>query len=198
MRMEMSFPNFHVDEKVKTLMINTWEEMLKDYSYECILMALKTYVLSNTSGFAPSIGQLIEATRIVDTQTSLTETQAWEIVSRALRDSYYHADEQFQKFPEIVQRVVGSPSQLRNWGQSELETVETVIQSNFMRTYRVEVMRENQRSKAPKEVKMMISAKDSFNPMIGAGNENLIEQEDYEISTFEKVKGFMGKFRKNY
>ena len=39
--------------------VDVWTMMLEEYPYEQIAVSLKAYVLSDTSGFAPSIGQLI-------------------------------------------------------------------------------------------------------------------------------------------
>ena len=90
---------------------------------------------------------------VVDKLSGLNELEAWDMVSRALRDSTYHAEERFAQLPELVQRCVGSPSQLRNWGQSDLKSVETVIQSNFMRTFRDMRDRQNTINALPVEMK---------------------------------------------
>lgn len=88
----------------------------------------------------------------------LNEMAAWEMVQKAIRNSGYHAEEEFEKLPEIVQKSVVSPSQLKEWALTENLNVE-VVSSNFMRTYRVERARENERIKLSPDVLNMISKK---------------------------------------
>lgn len=160
MIVKSTYPNWNPDSLSNT--IDAWNLFFEEYSYNDISLALKTFVLTDSSGFAPSVGQIIENTRIADNYTIMNETVAWGLVSKALRDSTYHAEEQFQNLPELVQRVVGSPMQLRNWGQTNIEAVETVIQSNFIKTYRAEVLKENQREKAPMVIRQQIKSVDTF------------------------------------
>lgn len=152
--MMATFPNYHPVDLTAT--VNTWTIMLEEYSYEEVSMALKAFVTSDTSGFAPSTGQLIERIKTISTPQSLSETEAWLLVSKALRNGSYGAQEEFEKLPPIIQKCIGSPTQLRNWAQTKNESVENVIQSNFMRTYRTEVKRAEEIEKMPTEIKKMI------------------------------------------
>ena len=51
------YPNYKPNDLSET--VDVWTMMLEEYPYEQIAVSLKAYVLSDTSGFAPSIGQLI-------------------------------------------------------------------------------------------------------------------------------------------
>ena len=74
------------------------------------------------------------------------EIAAWGVVLKALRNSTYHSEEEFNKLPLVIQKAVSSPGQLREWATMEnLDgTGLNVIQSNFMRTYRLEIEREKE------------------------------------------------------
>lgn len=52
-----SYPNYKPMDLSET--IDVWTMMLEEYTYEQISVALKQYVLTENSGFAPSIGQLV-------------------------------------------------------------------------------------------------------------------------------------------
>lgn len=150
----VSYPNFKpVDVE---LMTNTWAEMLEDFTYEQANLGLKAYIRSDTSGFAPSIGQLIEQINKFTHPEELNEMEAWALVSNALRNGYYHAEDEFGKLPSLVQKAVGNPSNIRNWAQTNNLSVENVIQSNFIKTYRLLVMREGENRKLPKNMQEMI------------------------------------------
>ena len=136
-----SYPNWKPMDL--SLTVDAWHMMLSDYSYDEIAKSLKIFITTDRSGFAPNIGQLIANINVVDKLTGMNEMEAWELVSRALRDSTYHAEERFAALPELIQKCVGSPSQLRNWGQTDLRSIETVVQSNFLRTYREMKDRQN-------------------------------------------------------
>lgn len=176
MVMQASFPNYHPVDPAATL--NTWELMLQEYTYEQISMALKTFILADTTGFAPSIGQLVEKVSVICSPNELNELEAWALVSKALRNGYYGAEQEFEKLPPLVQKAVGQPSQLRQWAQTDSESVENVIQSNFLRTYRAVLKREHDVSKMPREIRNMISSVSPKKVEIEQNDECLIEQKD--------------------
>ena len=152
--MLVSYPNFKpIDTE---LMATTWADMLNEYSYEQVSVALKCYITTDTSGFAPSIGQLIDKLKTVEQPQELNELQAWGLVRKAINNSGYHSEEEFAKLPPLVQKAVGTPGQLKQWGLSDIESIETVAQSNFMRTYRAVTKREDEVSRMPKEIRQLI------------------------------------------
>ena len=81
--------------------------------------------------------------------------QAWGLVRKAINNSGYHSEEEFAKLPPLVQKAVGTPGQLKQWGMSDIESIETVAQSNFMRTNRAVAKREDEVSRMPKEIKQL-------------------------------------------
>lgn len=152
--MLVSYPNFKpIDTE---LMATTWADMLNEYSYVQVSVALKCYITTDTSGFAPSIGQLIDKLKTVEQPQELNELQAWGLVRKAINNSGYHSEEEFAKLPPLVQKAVGTPGQLKQWGLSDIESIETVAQSNFMRTYRAVAKREDEVSRMPKEIRQLI------------------------------------------
>ena len=160
--MMVSYPNFKpIDTEI---MATTWSDMLSDYSYEQINVALKAYIRTDTSGFAPSIGQLVN--KLTSAEPQLNEMEAWSLVSKAIRNGYYGAEEEFAKLPEVVQKAVGTPANLRAWAHTDEQSIENVVQSNFMRTYRTVVKRESECAKLPLSIKNLIE---------GGTNENLLD-----------------------
>ena len=72
-------------------------------------------------------------------------------MSRALRRSIYYAQEEYDKLPETVQKAVGGPEMLRRWAEADMQSIESVIQSHFVRTYRQEIARSRERRKVPQD-----------------------------------------------
>ena len=75
-----SYPNWKPENMSFT--VDTWNSMLSDYTYKEISLALKTYITTDSSGFAPSIGQLISKLQTISGQNELNEMEAWSLVSK--------------------------------------------------------------------------------------------------------------------
>lgn len=148
-----TYPNWHPSDMSFT--VDAWASMLDGFTYQEISVALKAFIVSDTSGFAPTPGQVIG---LLDRATSqeLNEMEAWLLVSKALSNGYYGAEKEFEKLPPIVQKCIGSPSQLRNWSQTDSGSVENVIQSNFMRTYRQELAKNREMRKIPRDTRFAL------------------------------------------
>lgn len=148
------YPNFKPEDLSRT--INAWQVMLEEYSCEQVAVALKAYITSNTSGFAPSVGEIVAKIQLVSQPQELDGMAAWGLVSKALRNGTYGAVEEFNKLPPLVRQAVGMPDNLKNWATSDYQTIETVIQSNFLRTYETIVKRANEINRMPDNIKSLI------------------------------------------
>ena len=195
MVIQAAYPNYKPQDK--TIAVNVWSEMLSDISYERVSTAVKAYIQSDKSGFAPGIGDIREKVQnIFAEEDELNETAAWSLVLKAIRRSTYYSEEEFLKLPEIIQRSVGSPRQLREW--ATLEDVDgktlTVIQSNFQRTFRVEQQRERERNKlSPDVLKLMRPLNNSRIE----DNPNELSIEEQRIIAEENAKPAPEDFMKN-
>lgn len=167
MRIETTYPNWKPQGSL-SLVIDVWHEYLSDFAYEDILHAVKAYVLSDTSGFAPSVGQLLSMLRKVS-QEEMNPLEAWSLVSKAIRNGNYGAEEEFAKLPPLVQKAVGSPGNLRNWSQTDLKSIDTVVMSQFLSSYKSECKRAEEMSVIP--VGMRMEMKNRL--MIGGDSDGL-------------------------
>ena len=133
--------------------VNLWADAFMDEPYELVAAAVKAYIANSTERFAPNIGQIKEQIRQLTHPDELTEGEAWALVQKAIRRAGYEAREEYDKLPLLVQKVVGSPNQLREWGLMNSETVQSVIASNFQRGYRTVQTREAAMEKTPLEIR---------------------------------------------
>ena len=90
-----SYPNYKPNDISET--VDVWHMMLSDYDYNIVAMALKAYILSDTSGFAPSIGQLVDKIKSITIPQELNEMEAWSLVCDALSNSGYNYAEEYEK-----------------------------------------------------------------------------------------------------
>lgn len=150
MIIDSAYPNFKAERPQE--MVETWSFLLADYSYRDIALALKSFIVTENKGFPPSVGEIIAQLYKPAELTEMTEQQAWGIVRKAVGRATYYAEEEFEKLPKVIQDTVGSPAQLRNWAMTDLDTVETVVASNFQRSYRAKVKNEKEMAKIPKSL----------------------------------------------
>lgn len=154
MTIQAYYPNYNPPDKEITL--NAWHIMLAEYPEELVLQALRACIATNTSGFAPDVGQIMSKIQTISQPQKLDGMAAWGLVSKALRNGTYGAVEEFNKLPPLVKQAVGMPDNLKNWATSDYQTIETVIQSNFLRTYETVVKRANEINRMPDNIKSLI------------------------------------------
>ena len=189
-----SYPNYKPNNISET--VDVWHMMLSDYDYNLVAMALKAYILSDTIGFAPSIGQLVSKIQTITKPHELSEMEAWSLVSKAIRNSGYNSVEEFAKLPPVVQKAVGLPEQLRTWALDENYN-EQVVSSNFMRCYRTELARHEELSKMPAEIKALIdnSFRNSYSAQIKDKREQVIksltDMKEKEIKSLDTKKEYV-------
>lgn len=180
MVIQAAYPNYNVPDKITA--IDTWFSFLGEYTYTQVDAAVGTYIRSDTSGFAPTIGQIIEKLQALFQKDSLNEMEAWNLAYKAICNSNYHADEEFEKLPELVQKAVVNPGQLKEWGQMDVETVNSVIQSNFMRTYRAEMIREKEKKKLSRDVLALVQDERLQKKLTDGGDKLLSVSEERELA----------------
>lgn len=147
------YPNYNPPNREAA--VNAWLMCLSEYDNNVVMAAFKAYMTTNTSGFAPAPGQLIEILQTLTQPFELNELEAWSIVRKALRNCGYNSEQEFAKLPTVVQKAVGTPRQLKIWA-CDSEFNENVVSSNFIKTYRTEVKRATELNKMPSDVKKLI------------------------------------------
>ena len=156
-----AYPAFYRDitKQEAESTIALWMSMFEEEPYELVGAAVKAFISGDGKGFPPAIGQIKEKIRQITQPEEMTEQEAWSYVSKALRNSTYGSVEEFAKLPPEVQAVVHDPGQLRQWAMAEADEVETVIASNFQRSFRAKQKSSREYLALPTEVKkLMLSA----------------------------------------
>lgn len=184
---QAAYPNFRVQDK--TITVNTWHSLLGRYDYSQVISAVEAYVRSDKSGFAPSVGQVIDKICSIYENNDVNEIAAWGMVLKALRNSAYHAEEEFEKLPPAIQRTVSSPGQLKEWATMEnLDgTGLNVIQSNFMRTYRLEAERQKEKMRMNPEHLKKLGQNENSSKRISVSEER-IEAEKNAVQMPERAR----------
>lgn len=147
MKAVYSDPKFIADQDA----FNVWYELLKDIPYNLCQVSIHKYM--STNKFPPTIADLRKIVSEVTTPDKMNEGEAWALVYRAICNSAYNAREEFEKLPHECQKAVGNPAILKEWAGLDMSEVNTVIQSNFMRSYKVECKRSQEYDALPNHVR---------------------------------------------
>lgn len=147
------FPSFKPENKSQ--MIDTWLVMLGEYPKDEVFLALKSYIHSNNSGFAPGVSQLIyelEKPKEIATMDSLS---AWKLVRVAIGRSTYGYVDEFNKLPPTIQKAIGGAEILHYWAMDG-HFDEGVTMSQFIKNYNSVVTKQRDFERLPIEMKSRV------------------------------------------
>lgn len=154
----------------KQAMVKLWEDQFLDKDFGLVKAAVDAYIAADTTGFVPNVGQINEQIRVLTTGGRMTEQEAVTILMKAIRNGLYGAEDEFKKLPPILQRLAGSPEQIRAWARMDEDEINTVVASNLMRSYRAISQKEELYQMLPSGVKVLVE-QISKRMMIEEGNE---------------------------
>jgi hypothetical protein len=147
--LKTAYPQFYKDMKKSEAdsTINLWATMFSADEAYIVTEAVKSLITSLK--FPPTIADVKEKIYSLTHEPVMTEQEAWQTVKDAI--SYYNPG--FDSLPPILQKLVGSPNQLREWAIMESNQVETVVKSNFIRSYTARVKQEKEYAMLPESGK---------------------------------------------
>lgn len=162
-------------------MVSVWDGTLEGYTYGQVSAGLSMFLASDTKGFPPVPGQVIECIKRMQRPVAedYTNTECAALIRRALSNAVYHAEEEFERLPEICRRAVGTPHNLVEWSQLDTREVETVVMSQIIRALEAVRIRMREDAKIPESVKRELG--------LGTGHEPLykLEKADREQRQLE-------------
>lgn len=135
--------------------LNLWAGMF-DEPVELVAAAVKSLIATDSKGYPPHIGAVKSKIRQLTERPQMAPQEAWGLVWRAIQRSGYNSREEFDRLPPMLRRLVGTPEQLKAWAQMDADTVQSVIGSNFQRSYRERAKQEAEFRALPSDIKQMI------------------------------------------
>ena len=153
--LKAAYPSFYKDMRRDEAegIVALWASMFADEPAIVVANAVKAHIATDKKGFPPHIGAIKEAIVKVTQPQEMTEAEAWSLVSRALSNGIYGSQKEFDKLPPVLQRLVGSPNQLKEWALMDADTVASVVASNFQRSYRARAASERELLALPSDVR---------------------------------------------
>lgn len=165
---------------------NVWYGLLKDLPYRQVNIAVQKHML--TERFPPTIADLREkSNEVIEKQLEeISELEAWSLVRKAIGNSGYHSEEEFEKLPEACKIAVGTASNLREWALMDSDQVATVEQSHFIRNYRTAVKRLSEEKKIPENLRKLIAAEREKHELLEQRKQAEINEKKPEIPEIQK------------
>ena len=118
-----------------------WASAFQSEPFDLVNTAVMALIQTDQSEFRPTVAKVRRKMHDIVYGRRITETEAWLTVKNSLPEAkegpetLKGAKSAWAKLPEDVQKLV-TPKQLLEWNSIPCEQIDTVIQSNFMRSYR--------------------------------------------------------------
>lgn len=155
-----AYPRFYsgpnAPDPVKAVAL--WAEMFAEDDVAIVAAAVKALIATDEKGFPPHVGAVKAKVRQLTQPAGMTPQEAWNLVAKAIRNSAYESREEFNKLPTDLQRLVGSPNQLRDWALMDSDTVHSVISSNFQRSFSIRKKADDDFKALPGDVKALVGS----------------------------------------
>ncbi|MCD8207701.1 MAG: hypothetical protein LUD72_07175 [Bacteroidales bacterium] len=149
MKAVYSDPKFIPDKDA----FDVWYSLLSDLDYQAASGALQRHMM--TSEFPPKPADIRREYAALTTPPQMDGMAAWDLVSKAIRDSAYNYEDEFNALPKNAQRAVGSSHQLHIWAIDEHYN-EGVTRSNFLKSYDNICEREKTEAAIPESYRQLI------------------------------------------
>ena len=133
--------------------VKLWKMMFEHEDVAMVNAAVVALISTRTVGYTPVIGEICQKLRELKAPDSMSDQDAWSLVSRACRNGYYGYQEEYNRLPPDVQKAVGRPEQLHEWSLVDSDTLETVVASNFRKTYKTVLQRQEDLLRIPDSVR---------------------------------------------
>lgn len=133
--LKAAYPAFYSKQSREELevVLNLWMLAFEKYDSQIVSFALLELIKTHT-GYPPDIAALTSKVKEIINAGNNEPTD--EELFLMLREScsVYNASENFKKLPRVLQIFCGSPNRLREFGQMDESTFNTVIHGQFLRT----------------------------------------------------------------
>lgn len=173
------YPKFN-EGRNPQLTSKLWSTLFADEPYEWVEKAFMAFVATDTKGFPPTPGAIKEKIQQLTGKEEQTELEAWGILLKAISNGIYGSKTEFDKLPRDIQEIVGCPEQLHEWAMLDADEVNTVIASNFQRSYRARKESRKMFGLLPESLKINLPEPET--PTLPTEEQKSLPEPEYEYS----------------
>lgn len=164
--LKASYPNTFKDytQEQAEMTISLYQSMFNDDDYELISIALKEII--NNSKFIPTIADIKEKMYELTNKETIP-IELWNIAKKMIGNGLYMTQEEFDSYPKEIRTFFGGLSGLKQISMMDSKTVNSVIQSNFLKQISIIQERDKQEKKMLPETKQRLA--EINNKLLGDG-----------------------------
>ena len=166
---EAAFPTGRQAQEARIMAANAavWADMLQEYSYDTVMAAVRTFISSSGSAFPPTIAQIIQTIRELQSyriKAAIDSNEAWTMVLKAMNNAPDRIGAAYDVLPDPVKKALGANrsegiNNLHRWGYtSDNKTLESVIGTRFRKRYEQQEAAREQWAKIPAQIQKQIAA----------------------------------------
>lgn len=146
--LKTSYPNFYKDMSKDEMYntINLWNKMFEDDDVNIVKVAIKELI--QTLKFPPAIADIKQKMYDLTNRENLP-TDLWASLKKAIGNSAYHSEEEFERLPMECKMFIKNPRQLKELSQNDSNINDTVVKGQFFK--QIEIIQ-----KRIKEDKLML------------------------------------------
>lgn len=139
--LKTSYPYAFKDmgEEEITNMVELYEEMFKDNTYEEVSSAIKCII--NTNEYMPAIATIKAKIYELKHPQQENNSELWDSLLKAIGNSSYHSEEEFEKLPLLVKEYIRSPRQLQEMATMSSDDIHTIVKGQFLK--QIEAIKQN-------------------------------------------------------
>ena len=153
--LKIAYPTFYknISKQEALDIVDLWSNMFEGDDVLLVISAVKAFIATDDKGYPPVIGVIKKKMRELSQPKTMSEMEAWHLVKKAASNSAYHAKEEFDKLPPTIQKIIGDYRTLKDWGCMDMDKFDTVLQSNFIKFFKINSEKEKEYMALPLSVR---------------------------------------------
>lgn len=130
-----------------------YDLLLGEYDAAIVVEALKNYIRKNS--LPPTVAGLIREIDILMPNEN-TPMQLWQTLEEVARRASVFTSVDFKELPPPLQTWIGDCSKVKEFGQMDAATFNTVIKGQFLKTIETIIEKQKAMERLPENVKQLI------------------------------------------
>jgi len=137
-KLEANYPESFRRPELAATMLAEYEHHFGADDAEVVFAAVDAIIATSTAHFAPKIGEIRREIIHLQHGYAAGADEAWGLIYKAICDSTHHAGERFAELPKTLQKIVGSPSQLKAWAMLDAKGL-SYVQNSITKAYEARI-----------------------------------------------------------
>lgn len=167
-KLKIAYPRFYADMSKEDAQntIVLWEDMFKEDNGQLVMAAVDNLIVNFK--YPPTIADVKEEMYKL-TNKEVAPIELWVIAKKMIGKGIYMTQEEFEQYPDTIKAFFGGLSGLKDIAKMDSETVNSVIQSNFLKQIKIIQDREKADKQMLPSTKRVLEMLDNVTKAIEGG-----------------------------